>query len=147
MSVTLIFLLILFIYYCHHHNRTNQSHLSSCSSTLSPIQSSSHLSNPIRSLSLHSIVNKRQNHCHHQLLSTCINTKLTSLIHRRELLKTDSKYLQACFPFDNDSLYDIPRTSIHFLQEIGEGKRQDLHICMLFIDTKFSRKIWTNVHR
>ena len=117
---------MLFVCWCCHH-RNNNSHLSSCSSTSTPIKKSSHLVNTVTSSPFRSSItpkNVKQNQRHLPSSSSSTNTNFTNTYLRQTLLKTELKRPQNLHlsPSGN-SLCEIPFINIRFLQELGEGEK------------------------
>ena len=83
---------MLFICWCCHQ-RNNTTHLSSCSSTSTPIKKSSHMINTVTSSPFHSSIipiNKQfQRHLYSSSSST--NTNIQNQYHRQTLLKPEIK--------------------------------------------------------
>ena len=117
-------LLLLFCWCCHQRN--NNSHLSSCSSTSTPIKKTSHLvntvtSSPFRSSIISKNISKpNQRPIHSSSSST--NTNFTNTYLRQSLLKSDIKRPLIQLPSPGSLLQEIPATNIRFLQELGEGE-------------------------
>jgi hypothetical protein len=126
--------MLFFCWCCHHRN--NNSHLSSCSSTSTPIKKSSHLVNTVTSSPFRSSIttkNSKQNPRHLPSSSSSTNTNFTNTYLRQTLLKTESKRPQnPHLASPGNSLCEIPFTNIRFLQELGEGKRNNR---LFFIDS------------
>jgi hypothetical protein len=122
------FLMLIFCWCCHQRN--NNSHLSSCSSTSTPIKKTSHLVNTITSSPFHSSItatnNNKQNPRHIHSSSSSSNTNFTNTYLRQTLLKSDVKRTNNHLPLPGNSLCEISFTNIRFLQELGEGKHEIL---------------------
>jgi hypothetical protein len=118
---------MLFICWCCHQ-RNNKSHLSSCSSTSTPIKKSSHLVNTVTSSPFRSSIittnnnNKKQNQNHIHSSSSSTNTNFTNTYLRQTLLKSEIKRPNIHLPSTGNFLCEIQFTNIRFLQELGEGK-------------------------
>ncbi|CAF3544593.1 unnamed protein product [Adineta steineri] len=123
--VALICFLMLFFCWCCHQ-RNNNSHLSSCSSTSTPIKKTSHLVNTVTSSPFRSSItthNIKQNQ-HHIIpsSSSSTNTNFTNTYLRQTLLKNETKRPIIHLPLPGPSLSEISFTNIRFLQEIGDGE-------------------------
>ena len=123
--VGIICILFVFFCWCCHH-RNNTSHLSSCSSTSTPIKKSSHLVNTVTSSPFRSsIVAHHAKPLQRPLpssSSSSANTNLTNAYLRQTLLRSEAKRpTNHLLPSPGASLPDIPLTNIRFLQELGEG--------------------------
>lgn len=118
--------MLVFCWCCHQRN--NNSHLSSCSSTSTPIKKPSHLVNTVTSSPFRSSItnnnNKQSQRPIHSSSSSSTNTNLTNTYLRQTLLKSDIKRPNIHLPSPGNSLWEIPFTNIRFLQELGEGKNQ-----------------------
>ncbi|CAF1225963.1 unnamed protein product [Adineta ricciae] len=118
------FLLIFMCWCCRHRN--NKSHLSSCSSTSTPIKKSSHIVNTVTSSPFRSsIVPNHLKQNSRQLLpssSSSSNTNFTNTYLRQSLLKNEVKRPLMYLSSPGNALAEIPFTNIRFLQELGEGE-------------------------
>ncbi|UJR30656.1 hypothetical protein I4U23_018180 [Adineta vaga] len=124
--VAVICFLLLFLCWCCRH-RNNKSHLSSCSSTSTPIKKSSHIVNTVTSSPFRSSIapNHSKPNQRHMLpsSSSSTNTNFTNTYLRQSLLKTESKRpLIGHLPSPGSTLSEISFTNIRFLQELGEGE-------------------------
>ncbi|CAF0948572.1 unnamed protein product [Rotaria sordida] len=121
----IIFVLMLFLcWYCHHGN--NNSHLSTCSSTSTPIKKSSHLINTVTSSPFRTSIttNSHKQNSRHipPSSSSSTNTNFTNTYLRQTLLKTELKQPNIHHhSLTENSLCEISFTNIRFLQELGEG--------------------------
>ncbi len=118
--------MLAFCWCCHHRN--NNSHLSSCSSTSTPIKKSSHLVNTVTSSPFRSSItanNTKQNPRHIPSSSSSTNTNFTNTYLRQTLLKSESQRPTIHLPLPGNSLCEIPFTNIRFLQEFGQGTKQE----------------------
>jgi len=120
--------MLIFCWCCHQRN--NNSHLSSCSSTSTPIKKSSHLINTVTSSPFRSSIttNTKQNLRPIHSSSSSTNTNFTNTYLRQTLLKSEIKRPNNHLPSLENSLGDIPFTNIRFLQELGEGKNKNDYI-------------------
>ncbi|CAF3502595.1 unnamed protein product [Rotaria sp. Silwood1] len=120
----LVSLLMVFLCWCCHY-RNNNSHLSTCSSTSTPIKKSSHLINTVTSSPFRSSITTnmhKPNPRHIPSSSSSTNTNFTNTYLRQTLLKTESKHPNIHHhSLTENSLCEIPFTNIRFLQELGEG--------------------------
>jgi hypothetical protein len=121
--------MLFFCWCCHQRN--NNSHLSSCSSTSTPIKKSSHLVNTVTSSPFRSSITTDNNHNKlnpRQLpsSSSSSNTNFTNTYLRQTLLKSEIKRPNIHLPLPGNTLCEIPFTNIRFLQELGEGKTKIL---------------------
>jgi len=114
--------MLIFCWCCHQRN--NNSHLSSCSSTSTPIKKSSHLINTVTSSPFRSSIttNTKQNLRPIHSSSSSTNTNFTNTYLRQTLLKSEIKRPNNQLPLPENSLAEILFTNIRFLQELGEGK-------------------------
>lgn len=114
--------MLIFCWCCHQ--KTSNSHLSSCSSTSTPIKKTSHLVNTVTSSPFRSSItapNKfNPRHIHSSASST--NTNFTNTYLRQTLLKSEVKRPIVHLPSAGNSLNDISFANIRFLQELGEGE-------------------------
>lgn len=117
---------MLFFCWCCHQRNNNNSHLSSCSSTSTPIKKTSHLVNTVTSSPFRSTItnnNKPNQRPIHSSSSSSTNTNFTNTYLRQTLLKSDNKRPNILLPSPGNSLREISFTNIRFLQELGEGNR------------------------
>lgn len=122
--VAFIFLLMLLFCWCCHQKTTN-SHLSSCSSTSTPIKKTSHLVNTVTSSPFRASItapNKFNARNIQSSSSSSTNTNFTNTYLRQTLLKSEAKRPVIHLPSPGNSLNDITYTNIRFLQELGEGE-------------------------
>jgi hypothetical protein len=135
--------MLIFCWCCHQRN--NNSHLSSCSSTSTPIKKSSHLVNTVTSSPFRSSIaatsskpNPRQIHSS----SSSTNTNFTNTYLRQTLLKSEIQRPTIHLPTPGNSLGEIPFANIRFLQELGEGKTTKdsfVIITYLYISGEYGR--------
>ena len=127
LPVGIICLLLIFFCWCCHH-RNNRSHLSSYSSTSTPIKKkSSHLVNTVTSSPFRSTMITANGKLNQRQLpsssSSSANTNFTNTYLRQTLLKSESKRPAMHVPSPGISFNEVPFMNIRFLQELGEGNR------------------------
>ena len=117
------------------HRRNNNSHLSSCSSTSTPIKRSSHLASTVTSSPFRSSMTRlnKQNPRHISTSLSSTNTNFTNTYYRHPLLKSEPKRSNGHLPSSEDSLCEISFTNLRFLQELGEGKRKTIYLLKIHV--------------
>ena len=123
--VAIICLLFIVLCWCCHQ-RNNNSHLSSCSTSSTPIKKSTHLVNTVTSSPFRSSIlttHPTKSHQRHfpPSSSSSANTNLTNAYLRQTLLRSEVKRPTLPIPLPNHSLTEISYSNIRFLQELGEG--------------------------
>lgn len=118
------FLFIILCWCCHQRN--NNSHLSSCSTSSTPIKKSSHLVNTVTSSPFRSAITATHPNKSHQRhfppsSSSSANTNVSNAHLRQTLLRSEVKRATLPVPLPNHSPAEIPYSNIRLLQELGEG--------------------------
>lgn len=125
--IPLAIICLLFIIFCWCcHQRNNNSHLSSCSTSSTPIKKPSHLVNTVTSSPFRSSIvatHPSKSHPRHfpPSSSSSANTNLTNAYLRQTLLRSEAKRPTLPIPLPNHSLGEISYSNIRLLQELGEG--------------------------
>ncbi|CAF3313997.1 unnamed protein product [Rotaria socialis] len=117
-------LIMVIICWCYHRKNNNNSHLSTCSSTSTPIKKSTHLINTVTSSPFRPSITTNINKPNPRYIpssSSSSNTYFTNTHLRQTLLKSEIKHPNFQNPLSESSLAEIPFTNIRILQELGEG--------------------------